>query len=86
VWGIVDFAVEIPLTVHSRMNEYAADRYSVDADPGFGPLLCSGLTKMVKKSKSNLTPHPFYVFLNYSHPPHDVRVQAIQKYHSLKYS
>lgn len=86
VWSIVEFVVQIPLTVHSRSNEFAADRYSVDADKTFGPLLCSGLTKMVKKSMSNLTPHPFYAFLNYSHPQHDTRVRAIQEYHSLKYS
>lgn len=27
---------------------------------------------------SNLRPHPFYVFLNYSHPPLQERVRAIE--------
>jgi STE24 endopeptidase len=27
---------------------------------------------------SNLTPHPFYVFLNYSHPPVMARIAALR--------
>merc|ERR1719181_831640 len=71
VWGAVDFACSIPMTVNTRMNEYAADRYSIDADPTHANYLAEGLKKLMKKSKSNLTPHPFFVFLNYSHPPLD---------------
>ena len=35
------------------------------------------LKKLSSGNLSNLTPHPFYVFLNYSHPPLLQRVQAI---------
>jgi glycyl-tRNA synthetase beta subunit len=37
------------------------------------------LKKLSATNFSNLTPHPFYVFLNYSHPPLLQRVMAIQK-------
>lgn len=84
VWGVVDFVFSIPLTIQTRMNEYAADRYSVDADPNHAKQLGTGLKKMMKKSKANLTPHPLYVFLTYSHPPLDVRLEAIDDYAASK--
>lgn len=80
VWSVIDFAVSIPMTILSRSNEFAADRYSVDADPSYAVSLGDGLKKLVKKSKANLTPHPFYAFLTYSHPPLDIRLQAIREY------
>jgi Zn-dependent protease with chaperone function len=80
VWSVVDFVFSIPLTVQTRMNEYAADRYSVDADISHSVTLGSGLKKLMKKSKANLTPHWLYVFMTYSHPPLDVRLEAIEKY------
>lgn len=85
VWSVVDFAVSIPLTVQSRMNEFAADRYAVEANGLYGPLLGSALKKLMKKSKANLTPHPFYVFLTYSHPPLDGRLKAIRAHQQLKH-
>lgn len=80
VWGVVEFVFSIPLTVKTRFNEYEADRYSIDADPSHAVTLAKGLKKLCKKSKANLTPHPFYVFLTYSHPPLDVRLEAISDY------
>jgi len=50
----------------SRRFEYQADNYAKDtykAEP-----LISGLKKLNKNSLSNLTPHPAYVFMHYSHP------------------
>lgn len=84
VWGVVDFVFSIPLTVQTRLNEYAADRYSVDADLSHAAFLGNGLKKLVRKSKANLTPHPFYVFLTHSHPPLDVRLEAIDEHRKLR--
>ncbi len=50
----------------SRKFEYQADYYAktfYDVKP-----LISALKKLSKNSLSNLTPHPTYVFMHYSHP------------------
>jgi STE24 endopeptidase len=39
--------------------------------------MVSALRKLAGSNLSNLTPHPFYVFLNYSHPPLLQRIRAI---------
>lgn len=60
----------------SRIFEYQADNYAketFDAAP-----LISGLKKLNKNSLSNLTPHPAYVFVYYSHPT------LLQRYHNMK--
>ena len=50
----------------SRKFEYQADNY---AKSTFSPSpLISALKKLSKNSLSNLTPHPAYVFMHYSHP------------------
>jgi len=60
----------------SRRNETEADRFSVDTtrDPDS---LADALKKLSVHNLSNLLPHPFYVFLNYSHPPVLQRIKAI---------
>jgi len=84
-WSPINFVVSIPLTVQSRWNEFAADRYSVDADETHAAFLGGGLKKLMRKSKANLTPHPFFVFLTYSHPPLDVRLEALKMYYKKKH-
>ena len=62
--------------VISRKNEYEADAYAketYDATP-----LITGLKKMSSDHLSNLTPHPAYVFVHYSHPPLKERVNALE--------
>ena len=61
----------------SRRHETQADHFAV-ATTGRGDLLASGLKRLSKDNLSNLTPHPFYVFLNYSHPPTLERVKALE--------
>jgi len=51
----------------SRKFEYHADNFARRTYSS-GPLV-SGLKKLSKNSLSNLTPHPAYVFVHYSHPP-----------------
>ncbi|MDC8003460.1 M48 family metallopeptidase [Aureisphaera galaxeae] len=50
----------------SRKFEYQADDYA-KMTYSAGPLI-SALKKLSKNSLSNLTPHPAYVFVHYSHP------------------
>jgi STE24 endopeptidase len=59
----------------SRKFEYQADAYAtLYKDPKY---LISALKKLSKKSLSNLTPHPWYVIVNYSHPPLKDRIKAL---------
>eukprot|EP00928_Gymnodinium_smaydae_P090936 TRINITY_DN74645_c0_g1_i1.p1 TRINITY_DN74645_c0_g1~~TRINITY_DN74645_c0_g1_i1.p1 ORF type:complete len:583 (-),score=136.70 TRINITY_DN74645_c0_g1_i1:57-1742(-) len=77
VWGVLEFFISIPITIQSRNDEYSADEFSVKANPKHAVHLAEGLKKLTKNSKSNLTPHPFYVFLHYSHPPMKERLEAL---------
>lgn len=61
----------------SRKNEYEADAYAAEVT-GRPESLISGLKKLSKDNLSNLTPHPFFVFLNYSHPPMLKRLAALE--------
>ena len=67
----------------SRRNEYQADLFAVETieEP---QSLVDGLKRLSVGNLSNLTPHPFYVFLNYSHPPLLERVRAIQQYQTWR--
>lgn len=60
----------------SRRHELQADRFAA-ATTGRGDLLAAGLKRLSKDNLSNLTPHPFYVFLEYSHPPVLQRLRSL---------
>ena len=73
----VDFFTGLLAMLVSRRHEYAADRYAV-ATTGGGQALARALQKLAVNHLANLSPHPFHVFLNYSHPPVSKRIEAIQ--------
>ena len=62
----------------SRKNEYEANHYATETidDP---ISLVDALKKLSAGNFSNLTPHPFDVFLNYSPPPLLQCVRALQQ-------
>jgi STE24 endopeptidase len=64
------------MLARSRHNEYEADRFAV-ATTDKGDELVEALKKLAANNLSNLVPHPFYVVLNYSHPPVLDRIRAI---------
>jgi len=68
--GIVENAI-------SRRHEYEADAYVVETC-GSGEAMISALKKLSVDNLSNLTPHPFKIFMDYSHPPVLQRIAAIQ--------
>lgn len=61
----------------SRTFEYQADTYAKNT---FNALpLISALKKLSKNSLSNLTPHPAYVFVHYSHPTLLERLRSLKR-------
>lgn len=60
----------------SRKFEYQADDFAKETFSAV-PLVTS-LKKLSKNSLSNLTPHPAYVFMHYSHPPLKDRIRNLK--------
>jgi STE24 endopeptidase len=61
----------------SRKHEYEADHFAA-ATIEESEQMVRVLKKLSKDNLSNLTPHPFFVYLNYSHPPVLKRIHAIR--------
>lgn len=61
----------------SRHNERQADTFAVHALHNPDALI-SGLKNLSSNSRSNLTPHPFFAFINYSHPPMQDRIASLR--------
>jgi STE24 endopeptidase len=61
----------------SRIFEYQADNYAKETCAA-KPLITS-LKKLSKNSLSNLTPHPAYVFMHYSHPTLLERIKNLEQ-------
>ena len=68
LYSPIDFFIGIFMHIYSRKNEYEADRFAVKTT-GNPQSMANALKKLSVNNLSNLTPHPLYVFLNYSHPP-----------------
>ncbi len=65
------------MNLFSRAFEYQADDYAKNTYKA-KPLITS-LKKLSKNSLSNLTPHPAYVFMHYSHPTLLERIVNLRK-------
>ena len=85
-FGIIIFSVLLsPISILiglitsglSRKHEYQADEFA--RKHGYGTGLENALRVLTKENFSNLTPHPLYVKLTYSHPPVADRITAIRK-------
>ncbi len=65
------------MQMFSRKNEFEADQFAAETTQNSTHMI-SALKKLSANNLSNLTPHPFYVFLNYSHPPVLERIRALR--------
>lgn len=72
----ISFVFWILLSIYSRKNEYEADQYvKLNYD---SKELISALKKLSKNNLTNLTPHPLYEFVYYSHPTVLKRIRALK--------
>jgi len=74
----VEMVLAVALHAVSRRNEYQADRFARDA-VGDGRPLAASLKRLSRDHLANLTPHPLYVALHYSHPTLLQRLAALQQ-------
>ena len=77
LYSPIDLFVSILFQISSRKDEYEADLFAAKTIKDSQPLI-SALKKLSAHNLSNLTPHPFYVFLNYSHPPVLARINTLK--------
>ena len=75
LWAPVDKLLSFILTIVSRHNEFAADRFSVDL--GMSRELQSGLCKIHLENLGAMNPDPWYSTYHYSHPPLVERLKAM---------
>lgn len=77
LWAPVDKVLSFIMTVVSRMNEFAADRFS--ANLGMSKKLQSGLCKIHLENLGAMCPDRFYSMYHYSHPPLVERLRAMME-------
>ncbi|MDG2401320.1 MAG: M48 family metallopeptidase [Akkermansiaceae bacterium] len=78
VFKPVSRVLSVIMNILSRKHEFEADEYAA-VNQGTPNHLISALKKLSANNLSNLTPHPLEVFLDHSHPPVLVRIQALKK-------
>lgn len=75
IYSPISSMISVLMNIKSRKNEYEADEYAVKNFKK-GPME-DALRKLSKDNLTNMTPHPVYEFLNYSHPSISKRLKAI---------
>ena len=78
LYAPIELILSIFMQMFSRKNEYEADRFAAETT-GDPDAMVEALKKLSRDNLANLTPHPLYVFLNYSHPPVLQRIRAIRQ-------
>ena len=76
LYSPISLMTGIGMNLLSRKNEFEADNFAKETYNG--EPLQTGLKNLSVSHLSNLTPHPSYVFVHYSHPPLIARLEALQ--------
>lgn len=76
LYSPISTITSLVLNFLSRKFEFQADDYAKETYAA-SPLI-SSLKKLSKNNLGNLTPHPLYVFMNYSHPPLAERIRNLK--------
>ena len=77
LYSPISAVLGLGMTILSRRQEFQADAFA--ARNAEAAALQSALKKISASALSNPTPHPAYVFFNYSHPPLLKRLEALEK-------
>ena len=75
LYSPVSTFIELILNAFYRKNEYEADNFAKKY--GLAPYLVKALKKLASNNMSNLTPHPLYVKIYYSHPDLKSRIENL---------
>lgn len=78
LYSPVSEILSIGMNLISRRYEFQADKFA--ALKSSSRDLQQALKKLSSKNLTNLQPHPWYVFVHYSHPTLADRLKALQKY------
>jgi STE24 endopeptidase len=76
LYAPLELILSVFLQIFSRRNELQADCYAAETT-GDSAAMINALKKLSADNLSNLTPHPLFVFLNYSHPPVLERIRKL---------
>jgi STE24 endopeptidase len=76
IYSPVSTVLGIVSNIQSRKNEYQADNFVVKY--GLSEPLVAALKKLSSHNMSNLTPHPWMAFIEYSHPPLYDRIRHLK--------
>lgn len=76
LYSPISLVIGLMMNLLSRKNEYEADAYA--AETYAAPPLREALIRLHTDSLANLTPHPWFVFFHYSHPPLLSRLAALK--------
>jgi STE24 endopeptidase len=72
----ISMVLGIGMNIISRKNEFEADAYAKETFAG--QPLAEALKTLSVNTLSNINPHPWYVFVNYSHPPLLERLERLE--------
>ncbi|NCG29361.1 MAG: M48 family metalloprotease, partial [Bacteroidetes bacterium] len=67
IFSPISTVIGIGMNMLSRKNEFEADAFARETYSG--EPLASALKTLTAENLGNLKPHPWYVFVHYSHPP-----------------
>jgi len=73
----IEMVLSVAMNAFSRRHEFQADSFAAETTERPDALI-SSLKKLSRENLSNLTPHPVYVWLHYSHPPVLQRIAALR--------
>lgn len=73
----ISMVLGIGMNMISRKNEFEADAFAKETFAG--QPLAEALKTLSVNTLSNINPHPWYVFVNYSHPPLLERLERLER-------